>query len=812
MQYGHFDDALREYVIDTPRTPLPWINYLGSEDFFALVSNTAGGYCFYKDARLRRLTRYRYNGSPLDADGFHIYLRQEDGTLWNPGWQPVQRELDSYQCRHGLGYTVIRGSLGGITAEQTLLVPRQDSCLLLQLELTNTSEQERHITVFPYIEFCLWDAMDDSSNFQRNFSTGEVEVTPRAIYHKTEYRERRDHYAVLWADRDYDGFDTSRDAFLGVYGSPAAPAAAVSGRCTGSVAHGWAPVGAMEFQLTLKPGEKQRILLGLGYVENPEAEKFTAPGVINKEKALAMMEKYSAPGSFDAALEALKEFWGGLLSLYQADTGDEKVDRMVNIWNQYQCMVTFNMSRSASYFESGMGRGMGFRDSCQDLLGFVHMIPEKARQRLLDIAATQFPDGSAYHQYQPLTKKGNLAVGSGFNDDPLWLVAGTDAYLKETGDFSILEAQVPFDNDESLAQPLLEHLRRSVHYTITHLGPHGLPLIGRADWNDCLNLNCFSAHPGESFQITGPSEGPVAESVFIGGMFVKYGSAYAELCGKLGLAEEAAQVGQAVGDMEKAVLTAGWDGAWFRRAYDAYGEPVGSHLCREGQIFIEPQGMCVMAGIGKESGQAAQALKSVEERLDTKYGIVLLQPAYTQYYLNLGEISSYPPGYKENAGIFCHNNPWIVCAEAELGHGDRAFQVYRRTCPAYTEAISEIHRTEPYVYSQMVAGRDAPTFGEAKNSWLTGTAAWTFLSISQSILGVQPTLDGLRIDPCVPESWKNFRVRRCYRGAWYEIHVTNPKGVQKGVAAVTVDGAPISGNVLPVAEPGSRVAVEVTLG
>ena len=812
MQYGNFDDALREYVIDTPRTPLPWINYLGSEDFFALVSNTAGGYCFYKDARLRRLTRYRYNGSPLDADGFHIYLRQEDGTLWNPGWQPVQRELDSYQCRHGLGYTVIRGSLGGITAEQTLLVPRQDSCLLLQLELTNTSEQERHITVFPYIEFCLWDAMDDSSNFQRNFSTGEVEVTPRAIYHKTEYRERRDHYAVLWADRDYDGFDTSRDAFLGVYGSPAAPAAAVSGRCTGSVAHGWAPVGAMEFQLTLKPGEKQRILLGLGYVENPEAEKFTAPGVINKEKALAMMEKYSAPGSFDAALEALKEFWGGLLSLYQADTGDEKVDRMVNIWNQYQCMVTFNMSRSASYFESGMGRGMGFRDSCQDLLGFVHMIPEKARQRLLDIAATQFPDGSAYHQYQPLTKKGNLAVGSGFNDDPLWLVAGTDAYLKETGDFSILEAQVPFDNDESLAQPLLEHLRRSVHYTITHLGPHGLPLIGRADWNDCLNLNCFSAHPGESFQITGPSEGPVAESVFIGGMFVKYGSAYAELCGKLGLAEEAAQVGQAVGDMEKAVLTAGWDGAWFRRAYDAYGEPVGSHLCREGQIFIEPQGMCVMAGIGKESGQAAQALKSVEERLDTKYGIVLLQPAYTQYYLNLGEISSYPPGYKENAGIFCHNNPWIVCAEAELGHGDRAFQVYRRTCPAYTEAISEIHRTEPYVYSQMVAGRDAPTFGEAKNSWLTGTAAWTFLSISQSILGVQPTLDGLRIDPCVPESWKNFRVRRCYRGAWYEIHVTNPKGVQKGVAAVTVDGASISGNVLPVAEPGSRVAVEVTLG
>ena len=373
-----------------------------------------------------------------------------------------------------------------------------------------------------------------------------------------------------------------------------------------------------------------------------------------------------------------------------------------------------------------MGRGMGFRDSCQDLLGFVHMIPEKARQRLLDIAATQFPDGSAYHQYQPLTKKGNLAVGSGFNDDPLWLIAGTDAYIKETGDFSILMEQVPFDNDESLSQPLMEHLRRSVTYTMTHLGPHKLPLIGRADWNDCLNLNCFSAHPGESFQITGPSEGPVAESVFIGGMFVKYGAAYAKLCRHLGHTEEADKISAAVADMEQAVLTAGWDGEWFRRAYDAYGAPVGSKQCKEGQIFIEPQGMCVMAGIGKETGEAAKALKSVEARLDTKYGIVLLQPAYTEYYLNLGEISSYPPGYKENAGIFCHNNPWIVCAEAELGHGDRAFQVYKRTCPAYTEAISEIHRTEPYVYSQMVAGIDAPSFGEAKNSWLTGTAAWTW--------------------------------------------------------------------------------------
>ena len=805
MQFGYFDDARREYVIDTPRTPLPWINYLGSEAFFTLVSNTAGGYSFYKDARLRRLTRYRYNNSPLDSDGFHIYVRNSDGTVWNPGWQPTQTELDAYRCRHGLGYTVLEGKKDGITAKQEMMVPHGDNCLLMRLTVTNGTESTQTISVFPYLEFCLWDAMDDSSNFQRNFSTGEVEVSDRAIYHKTEYRERRDHYAVFWADTPFDGFDTTRDAFVGVYGGPQLPQAVKNGRCTGSVAHGWAPVGAMQFDLTLEPGKSSSILLGLGYIENPQEEKFAAPGVINKVRADAMMEKYNAPGRFDAAMAQLAEHWQQLLSNYAASTGDEKVDRMVNIWNQYQCMVTFNMSRSASYFESGMGRGMGFRDSCQDLLGFVHMIPEKARERLLDIAATQFPDGSAYHQYQPLTKKGNLAVGSGFNDDPLWLVAGTDAYLRETGDFSILEEQVPFDNDESLAAPFMEHLRRSVTYTMTHLGPHKLPLIGRADWNDCLNLNCFSAHPGESFQITGPSEGPVAESVFIGGMFVKYGNAYINLCRHLGLDREADEVSAAVAEMEKACLSAGWDGAWFRRAYDAYGAPVGSKECKEGQIFIEPQGMCVMAGIGKETGQAAQAMKSVEERLDTKYGIVLLQPAYTEYYLNLGEISSYPPGYKENGSIFCHNNPWISIAETVVGRGDNAFDIYRRTAPVYQEENSDVRRVEPYVYAQTVAARASYEEGAARNSWLTGTASWTFVNISQYILGIKPTLGGLSVDPCLPKELEEYTVDRRFRGAMYHIHVK-----QTGRASMTVDGTAVEGKVIP--DTGkAEYRVEVTV-
>ena len=811
MQFGHFDDAHREYVITNPRTPLPWINYLGSRDFFVLLSNTAGGYAFYRDARLRRLTRYRYNNCPTDQEGFHIYIKDGE-SVWNPGWQPCKTELDSCTCRHGLGYSIIEGVKNGVRAEQTLLVPSEDNCLLIRLTLKNESDAEKALDVFPYIEFCLWDASDDSSNFQRNFSIGEVEIEPDALYHKSEYRERRDHYAVLWANRPYDGFDTSRDAFIGFYGSPAMPEAVRQGACTGSVCHGWAPVGAMHFHEVLAPGEEKTLLLGLGYIENPEDEKFSAPGVINKDRAHAMMARYRTAEQFAAAESALREEWDALLASYHAQTGDEKVDRMVNIWNQYQCMVTFNMSRSASYFESGMGRGMGFRDSCQDILGFVHIIPARARERLLDIAATQFPDGSAYHQYQPLTKKGNLAVGSGFNDDPLWLIAGVDAYLRETGDRTILDEMTPFDCNADDAAPLMEHLRRSFRYTVEHLGPHGLPLIGRADWNDCLNLNCFSAHPGESFQITGPSEGPVAESVFIAGMFVKYGRAYAAICADRGLADEAAEALTHVDAMEKAVLDAGWDGEWFRRAYDAFGAPVGSRQCEEGQIFIEPQGMCVMAGIGKESGEAEAALRSVAERLDSKFGIVLQQPAYTKYYLNLGEISSYPPGYKENAGIFCHNNPWITCAETVLGHGARAFETYRKICPAYLEAVSDIHRTEPYVYSQMVAGKDAPTFGEAKNSWLTGTAAWTFVSVSQAILGVQPELNGLRIDPCIPPEWKHISLVRRWRGAEYRIEIDNPDGVEHGVKAVYVNGAAWETNLLSPAGAGSTVDVRIVLG
>ena len=810
-KYGYFDDQKREYVITNPRTPLPWINYLGSEDFFRLISNTAGGYCFYKDAKLLRLTRYRYNNSPMDCGGHYFYIKEGD-TVWNPGWQPVQTELDEYSCRHGLGYTVITSEKDRLAAKQEVFVPVDAPCEINRLTFTNKSDCEKVFDVFSYVEFCLWNAEDDSSNFQRNFSTGEVEVCGSRIYHKTEYRERRNHYAVFSVNRDLVGFDTSRDDFVGLYRGAASPRAVMEGKSRNSIAHGWAPVGSHHLSVRLGPGETTSMIFVLGFCENPVEEKFEAPGIINKAPADRLLERFQTDAQVDEALAALAKYWDSLLSHFQIDSSDDKLNRMVNIWNQYQCMVTFCMSRSASYYESGLGRGMGFRDSCQDLLGFVHLIPERARERIIDIANTQFEDGSTYHQYQPLTKRGNAGIGGGFNDDPLWLIAAASAYIKETGDFSILDEMCSFDSSDTNKATLMEHLRRSFRYTADHRGPHGLPQIGRADWNDCLNLNCFSTTPGESFQTTGPSEGPVAESVFIAGMFVKYGLEYADLCRHRGLSEEAEEVRSLVEDMKKIILDAGWDGEWFVRAYDAFSRPVGSRVCEEGKIYIEPQGMCVMAGVGVETGQAAAALESVEKHLDTRYGIVLHQPAYTVYHPELGEITSYPPGYKENAGIFCHNNPWIACAETVLGHGNRAFEVFRKTCPFYLEDMVDIRRVEPYVYCQMIAGRDSATFGEGKNSWLTGTAAWTFACMSQYILGIIPTLDGLQIDPCIPDTLKNYHCDRIYRGALYHIEIDNTAGAQQGVVSMTVNGEKINGTLIPSQDGCREYEVRVVMG
>lgn len=873
MRYGYFDDQHREYVITRPDTPLPWINYFGAQDYFGLISNTAGGYSFYRDARLRRLTRYRYNNSPLDLGGRYIYLRDAavgrdapvgrlypPGRLyWSPTWQPTRTELEDYSCRHGLGYTIIASTHQGIRAESKYFVPLDENLEIWQLTLTNQRRAPANLSVFSSVEFCLWDANDDATNFQRNYSVGEVEVEGSVIYHKSEYRERRNHFAYFACSEHLAGFDTQREEFLGPYRGYDQPQVVERGVSCNSIACGWQPIGSHHVQISLGPGETRQILFLLGYHENPADEKFDPQGseTLDKRGVKRTLEKYLDRANVDSAFETLRAYWDELLSRWQVQTPDAHTNRMVNIWNAYQCIVTFNLSRSASLFESGIGRGMGFRDSNQDLLGIVHMTPPRSRQRILDLASTQLETGGAYHQYQPLTKRGNDGVGSNFNDDPLWLVIATAAYLKETGDWSILDAPVPYDNRDGSETPLYEHLERSVRYTLDRLGPHGLPLIGRADWNDCLNLNCFSDSPGESFQTTTIKDGKVAESVMIAGLFVMAARELAAIAERHDAVGNPAGVGNAsripevggrrsvpdsrrivpdapagnvdgVGNgrrtvphaaayrdaadrMQAAVLQHGWDGQWFLRAYDDRGTKVGSSECEEGRIFVEPQGWCIMAGIGLDDGRAEAALASVNAELATPHGILLHQPAFSRYYLHLGEISSYPPGFKENGSVFCHCNPWIMIAETLVGHGDRAHDYYLRINPSAREGLGEVHRCEPYVYAQMIAGRDAPVHGEAKNSWLTGTAAWNFVAITQWILGIRPTYDGLQIAPVIPQAWHAFTATRVFRGATYDISVE--RAGQDNRVSLYVDGAPVEGNVVPLPRSGqTRVIVRATVG
>jgi len=816
MQFGYFDDEQREYVIQQPDTPLPWINYLGCEDYFGIISNTAGGYSFYKDARLRRLTRYRYNNVPLDAGGRYLYLRDDDPIenhsrplFWSPTWQPTRLPLDEYECRHGMGYTNIRSRLAGIESEIRYFVPLGENLETWELTLTNHRQAAANLSIFSAIEFCLWDALDDATNFQRNYNVGEVEVLDEVIYHKSEYRERRNHFAYFACSEPLTGFDTQRVAFLGPYRDWSNPLGVEKGSLTRSIATGWQPIGAQHVKVSLDPGVQKSVIFILGYHENLLDDKFDPPDsqTINKRSVLPIISRYLAKNEINRSFQSLGEYWNGLLEKQQVTTPDEHTNRMVNIWNVYQTMATFNLSRSASYFESGIGRGMGFRDSNQDLLGFVHLNPDLARQRILDLAATQLPDGGAYHQYQPLTKRGNDDIGSNFNDDPLWLVLSTAAYLKETGDWEILDELVPFDNTLGTEESLYEHLHRSIQYTIDRRGPHGLPLIGRADWNDCLNLNCFSNTPGQSFQTTINKEGKVAESIFIAGLFIQAAKEMGEISKRHASSHDPDKYSQLANQMEATVWESGWDGDWFLRAYDDYGNPLGSKDCEEGRIFIEPQGICIMAGLGIEDGRATQALDAVAEHLATPHGIVLHQPAFSRYYLHLGEISTYPAGYKENAGIFCHNNPWVMIAEAAVGRGDAAFDYYLRINPSAREAISEIHRCEPYVYAQMIAGRDAPSTGEAKNSWLTGTAAWNYVAITQWMLGIRPTFVGLQVEPVMPANWDGFDVIRYYRDVRYEISISR-QGPGNQVLLI-IEGDPIDGTCIPLPPAGTSV-VRVT--
>jgi cellobiose phosphorylase len=780
MTYGHFDDERREYVITRPDTPLPWINYLGVNEYCGLISNTAGGYSFFRDPRERRILRYRYNNVPSDRPGRYIYIRDNtSGDYWSGSWQPVLKEPDSYQyeCRHGLSYTSIRFKYAGISTETTYFVPLGENLEIWHLRVKNDTRRKRNLGIFTYAEFCLWDAVNDMTDFQYNLNIGQTKFHANTIYHLTNYHAHQPCFAWFWANRKAASWDGLRQAFVGPYRSESNPVAVERGECSNTAASGWAPFAGMHFDLPLVPGGEEEIVFILGYGETWGEDA-------------AFRKKYRASGAVRRELQKLRRYWDDTLGRFVAVTPDAAVNSMVNVWNQYQCRTTFNWSRSASYYESGIGRGMGFRDSNQDILGFAHQIPGLARQRLLDIASTQFPEGRAHHQYSPLSKKGS---GEGFGDDHLWLIIAADHYMKESGDLEILDERVPYNDGTDGS--LYEHLCQALFYTCYNTGWHDLPKIGKADWNDCLNL-------------AGPNG--TAVSVMIAEMFVRAASLMAGIAGRTGRTIEVAEFEKLAREMKDRINGACWDGEWYLRAFDDSGAPVGTSKADEGRIWLESQVWAVLSGVaGPERARAC--MDSVGAHLATEKGIVLFAPAYSKYHPELGYVSVFPPGLKENAAIFCHTNPWAMIAETMLGRGDAAFSYYKAILPSAGNDAADLRGTEPYVYSQMIAGREHRDFGQAKNSWLTGTASWNFAAVSQYILGVRPEYDGLRVDPCIPRSWKGFMVTRVFQGDTYRISITNPHGVCKGIARLKVDGKMRNGNVVPVFGDGAVHEVEGVL-
>lgn len=780
MKYGHFDEEKKEFVITRPDTPLPWINYLGAEEYCALMSNTAGGYSFYRDPKERRITRYRYNNVPMDRGGRYIYVRDNQSKdYWSLSWQPVMK-LDKYECRHGIGYTTIKSEYAGVETKTTYFVPLGENLEIWMTEVK--AKKARDLSLYPFVEFCLWDALNDMTDYQYNLNIGQTEFKNGIIYHLSRYRVNHDVVSFLaCTNATPKGFDSQRRDFIGNYGDFSNPRAVVEGKMNNSIACGWSPVGALQIPCKLKAGETKTFIFVLGFSEDikepaKKIKKFSKKSVVEKE------------------LARLAAYWEKDLSKFSVQTPDQDLNLMANVWNQYQCRTTFNWSRSASYYESGIGRGMGFRDSNQDTLGFVHIIPAKVKARIKDLAATQLPDGSAYHQYSPLTKKANPSDHK-YGDDHLWLIYSTAGYLKETGDLDFLKEKVPFAGKDS--GTMYEHLARAIEFSLKNIGPHGLPKILFADWNDCLNLDQGKGK---------------AESVMVAQMLV--GAAYemakiAELIGRPADVKKYTEIAE---KMKATINKKSWDGEWYVRAYTDQSEPVGSKKCAEGKIYLETQAWAVLSGTADET-RGKQALDSVHKYLATEHGIQVMTPPYSKFYWQYGSIGVYPGGLKENGGIFCHPNPWAMIAECMLGRGDRAYEYYRAILPAARNKIADLHKTEPYVYCQMIAGKYHQDFGEGKNSWLTGAACWNFVAVSQYILGVRADYKGLLIDPCIPKDWKGFSVKRTFRGSDYYITVRNPQRVNKGVKKVVFDGHTLLSNLLP-ADPkgGKEHHVEVIMG
>jgi cellobiose phosphorylase len=785
LEYGYFSKDYREYAITKPDTPTPWINYLGNSEYCAMISNTAGGYSFHKDPRNRRITRYRYNNIPTDRPGRYIYIRDsKTGKYWSPTWQPTLTKLDSYECRHGLGYTKISSSLYGIESNVNYFVPVDHNLEIWTITLKNTSSEDMYLKIFSYCEFCLWDAARDQNDLQSIQFVGISRYNDGAIlYH---FFDENTGYAFFTSSEKIESYDCNRESFIGKYRDESNPEAVERGECFRSEAIGGNPIAATCSSVSLKPMESKTII----YVQGVAKEK---------SEAKSLVLKFIDKGNVENEFQKLREHWSSYLIKMNVETEDSDFDTMLNVWNQYQCRVTFDWSRYVSFYETGIGRGMGFRDCCQDILGVVHAFPKRVRQRIIDLAKVQFENGRVYHIYFPLTGEGDFPYYVKkdmpfFSDDHLWLILAVTEYVKETGDFSIIGEEVGFVDGP--ATSIYKHMQRSISFAQSKMGNHSLPLLGTADWNDPLSI---------------PGPNNAAESVFAAMLFHKALAELAELSNESGMSREAQEYSDLAKKTKNHLNKIAWDGKWYIRAFDDSGKPIGSKKCEEGRIYLNTQSWSVLSGIAADA-RGQRSMDSVKEYLDTKHGLALLAPAYSRYYSEIGALTSYAPGLKENGSIWSHANAWAIIAECMLGRGNQAYEYYRKLAPPASNEMAEIRKSEPYVYAQTIAGVNHPSFGEAKQSWLTGTAAWMMKAATNWIFGVRPQYQGLLVDPCVPTSWRSFRMTRQFRDTIYDIAFSNPNGVSKGIKAIQVDGWPFETNLLPAFSDGKTHKISITMG
>ncbi len=798
--YGYFDDENREYVITNPKTPVKWINYIGTLAFGGIVDQTGGALICKGDPALNRITKYipQLPASEFKGETLYLRLRQAEGYLvFSPFYVPTLTPYARYECRVGLGYSRIISEMHGLRTEVTIFVPPGASCEVRDIRITNLTDTPLNVDAVPVVEYSHFDALKQFTNADWVPQTMQSEWdADLQVLSQFAFMNKETRVNYFTSNRPISSFESDRARFLGdhEYGTWANPLALQQEELDCYQARRGDNIGALLHHLgDIRPGQTVRLITQLGQVQNVR-------------QARQDIEKYRQEAQIDQALEEMARYWDTYLGTIQVQTPNPDFNRMVNVYNPRQCHTTFNWSRYLSLYQLGLGaRGMGFRDSSQDVMGVIPAMPQEAKGLLVKLLSVQKRDGSAMHQFYPLTMEANEGDSremedrpSYYSDDHLWAILAVCAYVQETGDLDFLAQEVPFydkdKNDQPIeSAPVLEHLKRGIAFTRGDLGRHGLPLLGFADWNDTGNLP------------TG------AESVFTACL---YGTALREmiaLAKHLGDKDLAQDYQAAYEQMAQAVNREAWDGGWYIRYFDQDGQPLGSHRNRHGQIYTNAQSWAVISGFAPPE-RATTALDAVRQRLNTPKGIKLSTPGFNRYDPAIGGMTTYPPGAKENGGIFLHANPWVMIAETIVGRGDRAFEYYNQINPATKNSIIDEYECEPYVYAQNILGDEHPQFGLGRNSWLSGTASWCYQAATKYILGVRPTFDGLLLDPCIPAEWDGFTVTRRFRGSTYRIEVQNPDHVCRGIRSITLDGSPIEGQVLPVLNDGQTHHVVVRMG